>query len=328
MRYLMLVNPDLDRRMLIKPFYRALGDALGDLTILRPEYHDQVDLRRYFAASDIDLSDYERVILFTRFKWWMRQTSWMQTLSQPVFLEQDACQNYARDSKLRGKFSRTYKQVPWARVLASGHGVARRLRAEGFDAHFASSKGWDPGTLRCLDGLRDIDCGFVGAHHFRSGRYERAKMLARLKSVIGVQIMRTEPGADYCAMLNRIRFFISADVGSGEFMIKNFEAMACGCVLCAYDQGAEEAEALGFEDMVNVVFYREPDELAGKLKRLRADPELADRIAAAGRQLAQRYTYDALVPRIVDSLRAPMRQRLMRRRWLLFNTPGWRPATS
>ncbi len=34
-------------------------------------------------------------------------------------------------------------------------------------------------------------------------------------------------GEEYCATLNRIRFFVSADVGMGEYMIKSFEAMAC-----------------------------------------------------------------------------------------------------
>ena len=66
-------------------------------------------------------------------------------------------------------------------------------------------------------------------------------------------------------MLNRIRFFVSADIGMGEYMIKNFEAMACGCVLLAYDQGELENEALGFIDMHNIVLYRRLDELRDKL---------------------------------------------------------------
>jgi hypothetical protein len=68
-------------------------------------------------------------------------------------------------------------------------------------------------------------------------------------------------GEEYCATLNRIRFFVSADVGMGEYMIKNFEAMACGCVLLAFDQGAAENQALGFKGMVNVVFYKDIPQL-------------------------------------------------------------------
>ncbi len=65
-------------------------------------------------------------------------------------------------------------------------------------------------------------------------------------------------------------------------MIKNFEAMACGCVLLAFDQGAAENEALGFKDMVNVVFYKDIPQLQQKLSQLRANPQLA------GRDCAQR----------------------------------------
>ncbi|WP_202985136.1 glycosyltransferase, partial [Klebsiella pneumoniae] len=97
---------------------------------------------------------------------------------------------------------------------------------------------------------------------------------------------RTKSGEDYCNTLNRIRFFVSADVGMGEYMIKNFEAMACGCVLLAYDQGEEENRALGLQDMHNVVFYDSIPTLQEKLRRLRANPELARQIAENGRHLA------------------------------------------
>ena len=83
-------------------------------------------------------------------------------------------------------------------------------------------------------------------------------------------------------------------------MIKNFEAMACGCVLLAWDQGEAENEALGFVDMTNLVLYRSIDELRCKLALLRSDPELASRIAAAGRELAVReYSFSRIGQRIV-----------------------------
>jgi hypothetical protein len=54
-------------------------------------------------------------------------------------------------------------------------------------------------------------------------------------------------------------------------MIKSFEAMACGCVLLAFDQGAAENQALGFKDMVNVVFYKDIPQLQEKLSVLHSD---------------------------------------------------------
>jgi len=94
----------------------------------------------------------------------------------------------------------------------------------------------------------------------------------------------------------------------GEYMIKNFEAMAVGCVLLAYDQGAEENAALGFVDMHNLVLYRDIPELREKLGMLRADPQRAQMIAETGRVLAQqRYSFAALGLAIADAMRPALR---------------------
>lgn len=119
---------------------------------------------------------------------------------------------------------------------------------------------------------------------------------------------RTNSGQDYLNTLNRIRFFVSADIGMGEYMIKNFEAMACGCVLLAYDHGTEESQALGLLDMQNVVLYRNLEELQQKLQLLRTNTVLADQIAAAGQQLAeQQFSFANIGKKIVQALQPPLR---------------------
>jgi glycosyltransferase involved in cell wall biosynthesis len=131
--------------------------------------------------------------------------------------------------------------------------------------------------------------------------------LGRVESLL---VTRTKSGEEYCDTLNRIRFFVSADVGMGEFMIKNFEAMACGCVLLAYDQGAAESRALGLHDMHNVVFYQDIPQLQEKLAKLRADPELAQRIAHNGRELAvSQFSFARIGQRIVEELEPVLRPR-------------------
>ncbi|MNH15519.1 hypothetical protein D3C81_834370 [compost metagenome] len=94
----------------------------------------------------------------------------------------------------------------------------------------------------------------------------------------------------------------------GEYMIKNFEAMACGCVLLAFDQGEEENRALGLQDMHNVVFYDSIPTLQEKLRALRADPALAQRIAENGRHLAvSRFSFGEVGRSIVDHMRPALR---------------------
>lgn len=265
---------------------------------------EQADLRRYFAEH-IQIADYDRILLFLRFKQEIRQVPFISTLPNLVILEHDAYQNYI-SCKYTGMFSRHYRQLPWARVISSGFEVVTRLRGEGVDAVFVP-KGYDQQLLRNLQQERDIELAFVGST--KSVAYSgRKAMLDALAEVEPLQVMRTNSGDDYLQVLNRIRFFVSADVGMGEYMIKNFEAMACGCVLFAYDQGAEENRALGFIDMHNLVLYRTLDELRSKLALLRADRQLAEAIAARGCELAQtRFRFADLGREIVDVMQVPLR---------------------
>ncbi|MNF99557.1 hypothetical protein D3C84_824600 [compost metagenome] len=133
-------------------------------------------------------------------------------------------------------------------------------------------------------------------------------MLEAISAQSGLLITRTESGEEYLGLLNRIRIFISADVGMGEYMIKNFEAMACGCVLLAWSQGVEEDSALGFEDGQNVMLYRSAEEAVEKINRLKTNPELAERIARAGQTFVeQHYTFARVGRDLAKAIEQPMR---------------------
>lgn len=301
MKILFLVQKD--QRVILDRLYDGVAAHTDcDLRWLTDE--DQADLRRYFREQ-VDAARYERIVFFLRFKKEIRQVAFIRGVPKLVILEHDAWQNYF-PCKYRGKFSAHYHRLPAARVLCSGYQVTQKLRAEGTDAVFVP-KGYDQTLLRNLGSTRDIELGFVGST--KSGIYrERKAMLDEIGRREPLMTVRTESGADYCAMLNRIRFFVSADVGMGEYMIKNFEAMACGCVLFAYDQGEAENRALGFEDMKNLVLYRSVDELQAKLARLRTEPALAESIAAAGQALVEReYSFERIGQRIAAALNPALR---------------------
>lgn len=302
LRVLLLVQKE--QRVILDRLYDGIvAHTDCDLRWLGGE--DQANLRRYFRRK-VRVEDYDRIVFFLRFKQEIRQVSFIRTVPNLVILEHDACQNYF-PGKYQGKFSRHYAQLPWARVISSGFTVSQRLRGEGFDAVFVP-KGYDQAMLRNLGLARDIELAFVGST--KSSVYTgRRRMLDEIAAREQILITRTASGEEYLRTLNRIRFFVSADAGIGEYMIKNFEAMACGCVLCANDQGAGENAALGFRDMENVVLYRDAVELSAKLAALRADPALADRIAAAGQALAeQEYRFDRLGEKIAHALVPPLRE--------------------
>ncbi|NKQ11202.1 MULTISPECIES: glycosyltransferase [unclassified Pseudomonas] len=303
MNILLLVQAE--QRAILDRLYEGISTHCNcDLRWLSCE--DQTDLRGYFRR-EVDVHRYDRILFFLRFKQEIRQVSFIRTVPNLVILEHDAYQNYI-SCKYAGKFSKHYAKLPWARVISSGYMVSERLRKEGFDAIFVP-KGYDQTALVDMRLERDIELGFIGS--IKSGAYsERKALLTELAKFEDLVVTRTNSGEDYRTMLNRIRFFVSADVGMGEYMIKNFEAMACGCVLFAWDQGESENKALGFVDMANLVLYRSLEELRSKLGILRSDPALAVRIAAAGRALAEeRYTFLNIGRLIVQALEEPLRER-------------------
>ncbi|WP_225775512.1 glycosyltransferase [Pseudomonas sp. Marseille-Q5115] len=301
MNVLFLVQKD--QRAILDELYQGVAaHCTCDLRWL--DSADQRNLRAWFKRN-VDVTRYDRILFFLRFKQEIRQVSFIRTVPNLVILEHDAYQNYIT-CKYTGKFSEHYRHLPWVRVISSGAQVTRRLREEGVDAHFVP-KGYDHTLVGELGLVRDIELGFVGS--LKSVAYaQRKAFLESLAAVEDLLITRTESGAEYNHMLNRIRFFVSADVGMGEYMIKNFEAMAAGCVLFAYDQGEEENAALGFTDMGNVVLYRDLAQLREKLSILREQPAFAARIAAQGQALVQgRYGFNSIGAQVVECMRAPLR---------------------
>jgi glycosyltransferase involved in cell wall biosynthesis len=301
MKTLFLVQKE--QRIILDRLYDAVA-AHSDCDLRWLSSAEQGNLHRYFR-EEVEISRYERIMFFLRFKKEMRQPLFIRSVPNLVILEHDAWQDDF-PGKYRGKFSAHYRRLPAARVLTSGWQVTEKLKAQGVDAVFVP-KGYDPALLANRGGTRDIELGFVGSIG-NDAYFKRKAMLETIRARLPLVVTRTESGEEYAAMLNRIRFFVSADVGMGEYMIKNFEAMACGCVLCAWDQGEAENRALGFQDMENIVLYRDVEELTQKLARLRAEPKHAAAIAAAGQALVEcEYRFDRIGERIIAALAPPLR---------------------
>ncbi len=302
MSFLFLVQKE--QRVILDRLYDGVADN-SECDIRWLSNLEQSDLKKYFKQH-VELKKYSRVIIFLRFKKELRQVNFIRTIPNLVILEHDAYQNYI-SCKYTGKFSSYYKKLPWARVLSSGAVVTRRLQEEGVDAVFVP-KGYDQELLKNLEQPRDIELGFIGST--KSVAYsQRREFLEKLSEKENLLATRTKSGDEYLQTLNRIRFFVGADIGMGEYMIKNFEAMACGCVLFAYDQGQEENEALGFIDMHNIVLYKTIEDFRSKLSLLRDDNDLAEKIAANGQALVEsKYSFAEIGKQIVDSLKAPLRE--------------------
>jgi glycosyltransferase involved in cell wall biosynthesis len=301
MKVLLLVQKD--QKAILDRLYEGIAAACDCETRWLTDAQ-QDDLKAYFE-NHVQVCMYDRIICFLRFKKEIKQAAFISTIPNLVILEHDAFQNYI-DCKYRGVFSSHYRKIPWARVIVSGYQVAQKLKQEGFDAVFVP-KGYDQTLCKNINVNRDIELGFVGG--LKNKLYSRrAQFLRELAKAEPMVIESTAPGEPYVRMLNRIRFFVSADIGFGEYMIKNFEAMACGCVLFASNQGDAENRALGFVDMENVVLYKDLNELRQKLHLLRCNSELAATIALNGQRHAEAcFKFSKIGESIVGVLTDPLR---------------------
>ncbi|MBD7978628.1 glycosyltransferase family 1 protein [Pseudomonadaceae bacterium Sa2CUA2] len=280
--------------------YEYLGERVDlDLRILNKSA--QRDLSCTLRA--VDLSLYDRILVDLHFKNIYRQTRFLSRLVGLLIYEEDACQNYLEASRWRSRFSSFYRKLPNARIVVTGATVAERLREEGFKTHFIP-KGYDPQMIFLEEVERDIELGFIGRTASTAYR-NRKRLLDQLVAEDSLQLLRTPPGKPYREMLNRIRYFISADVGLGEYMAKNFEAMACGCVLLAWRQGSEEA-AIGLQEGVHLLLYSDLDELRRHFAELRGDPVRAEAIAEQGRRFVEAHmSHVRLAERLLEVLLLP-----------------------
>ncbi|MDT3310988.1 glycosyltransferase [Pseudomonas sp. rhizo66] len=301
MKVMLLVMDE--QRVILDRLYDIVQQNCDECFIYRLSKKQQLNLGSFLAS--VDYQTFDRVVIFSRVKRLATQLRVLKCIPGLVFLEHDAYQNYMPASKYRGVYSRLYSRLPSCRALVSGAVVARKMLAEGIDTVFVS-KGYDEQMLHNTGVERDIPIGFLGS--LKSTEYaERKAMLESLSRRTGMLVTRTKSGEEYLQTLNRIRIFVSADIGMNEFMIKNFEAMACGCVLLAWSQG-EEDRLLGFEDMHNTVFYRSEEEAVEKIQLLQSDPELAERIARNGQAFAEsRYSFARVGQALATEIQREMR---------------------
>lgn len=220
-----------------------------------------------------------------------------------VFYEEDACQELVAESKFRDQFASGFKHLSNARIIVTSHYMGDYFNARGIDT-WCIPKAYDDAALHDLASPRDIALGFIG--RTKSQVYnERRHLLERMTEHCGLQALRTQTPDEYLHLLNRIAVFLSADIGFNEYMAKNFEAMACGCLLMAKRQPSEDA-LLGLIDMHNVVHYDSLDEALAKYQQLQADPDTLQRIANNGLELVrQRHRLSHRAPDFARVLHLP-----------------------
>ncbi|WP_067587655.1 hypothetical protein [Endozoicomonas ascidiicola] len=87
MKLLLLVQDE--QRILLDRFYSEIASQFDEATVLRLSSDEQADLKKYFKQN-IKCEDYDRIVLFLRFKKEIKQVAFLRTIPNLIFLEHDA----------------------------------------------------------------------------------------------------------------------------------------------------------------------------------------------------------------------------------------------
>ena len=209
MKVMLLVMAE--QRVILDRLYQVVQENCNDCTLYRLTKQQQKKLGRFLVSANYQ--DFDRVVIFSRVKRLAPQLSVLKCIPGLIFLEHDAYQNYMRESKYYGVYSRLYRRLPSCRALVSGALVARRMQAENIDAVFVS-KGYDEQMLHNTGSVRDIPIGFLGS--LKSTEYARRRaLLEALAQRTGMLVTRTQSGREYLETLNRIKNFCQRRPGHG-----------------------------------------------------------------------------------------------------------------
>lgn len=276
-----LIINRLERARALDTLYDGVAERLEDVTVIKLSKLQIDNLPK--TLESMDFRGYDRVLFDIPVRRAAHALRQLNQIPGLIYYEEDAYQEFMGVSKFHGEFLNFFKALGGAPVIVTGYNVASYLNANGVPAH-CIPKAYDDRHLLDFNGVRDVDIAFVGRVNNKVYS-ERKRVLDAMAAAVGLQMLRTETADEYLALLNRIRCFFSADIGFDEYMAKNFEAMACGCLLIAKRQPSEDVR-LGFIDMVNVVHYDTAEEAIEKYRLLQADPARLAAIARAGEELA------------------------------------------
>ncbi|MCK0538744.1 glycosyltransferase family protein [Alcanivorax quisquiliarum] len=247
---------------------------------------------------------YDRVVVDANLRRMGADVKRLRGIVNLVIFDFDMCQENVPASSWYRCYVPVLKYISPVKVLTSSACLMAYFRQRGIAAELVC-KGYDPEVIRNERMERDIPAAFVGRISHKVYRERRTFLESAVRKNL-IKIMRAEPGAAYNQLLNRIRVFVSADVGFNEYMIKNFEAMAAGCLLLAWRQPEAEQQALGFEEGRHLLMYESLDELQAKLAWVRERPDDAEKIAEAGSELVcSMHRWESRASAVAAAIEAP-----------------------
>jgi len=163
--------------------------------------------------------------------------------------------------------------------------------------------GVDTGFFADRMAIRSGDVLFVGNTKRHDHYPNRVHMVGMMSRVFGERFHfgRGINLIAYVELLNKYKIFVSAGDVSCAFLMKNLEAMACGCLLIS--QHNDCFEKLGFVHGKHLLLWRTFEEVVNLTKHYLENNKARTRIAREGRRLvADKHTWNNRVDQLLRKL--------------------------
>lgn len=307
MKTLILIKEDTFQTY--NDLYIGFHKAIGSVDMRRLDELAESDLRAYFD-SHVETEKYDRIVLHLHFEYLTSQLKFLATLPGLVFIDRLTSFDSVESHDQHMKF---YKKIPWARVILTSYNLMEKYQAHGLDA-WAVPKGYNSSVFNQVTRKRKTDIGLINNRFVKSEKYPHQQQQAQfIKKLIAdypnTVIAEALSESAYVNFLHSIQMLVCPDIGAGEYLHKTFEAMACGVMVMAFDQGETENAAIGLSDLDNIVLFRDYTEFQQKLELLSNHKEFIHKIAQNGQQLVQtKYPYITVGESIATLVAAEMRR--------------------
>lgn len=286
MKILLLVSAGSEKSL--GEFYSGLHKEIGSVDLRRLNTDEQSKLKLYFSQN-VDLARYDRIVFSLGFDELHPQLKFLQTLRQLVILDFESHHDFLGGTH-KNKHAKFYKKIPWARVIVNSQTMANKLNDVGLDSVF-------------------VPKGFLSSHEVQrsphplrnNNKYPKRKKFLSLFSENFPELSVNEKFAtgNACELLSLqgdtamtlfegLKVFIFPDIERGEYSVGVFKAMSGGHLVFAYNQGEVENQALGLQDMKNIVLFFCYEDFIEKIQTLVQQPDSAYLIAQAGKEIAEK----------------------------------------
>ena len=259
------------------------------------------------AVGAKNIKGYDRVLLQLPVSQLVQQTAYLRCVPNLVLLQPALASVALNNSKDFEKYLKFFNTAPWVRVMVPYGQLKSDLvkhKVDVMDVPIGINMAW----FRDKEKERRHWAAIV-ANLDSPDVKSRRQLLYDVKTQNKLQIFDEAEMAALGDQLNTMGVVVVSDEGWKNYRPLNFQALASGAVLLTWDRGEEENKACGFEDLENVVLYKNAKGAQAKLNFLRRHPEELEKVRTKGIQFVQQFHSNrALGECVIQCLQHPLKE--------------------